>query len=247
MHGAVERCERSLWESSLFFSFGVVSSLAMSDLLVSGTWRYRITVVVQTPEGEVSGSSIWEVSLDPKKVITNVGYDETIRGEAVAIDLGERGYLFALMRGPNREAYMRQVVYWMFPDTGIEKTRVASIEFYNSLKGKSASLPPEYFPLLIHFKDIDNPKSAEIAFESLYRGTKDSKSLRIDRIREIYGEGVEIKNIMIEMTDDTVRFNLHKILRWLVSPEGIRLKEHPIIAKTGGLTYVDFQRGKYDE
>ena len=36
------------------------TAFAMSDLYVSGTWRYRITVEVETPEGLKSGSAVRE-------------------------------------------------------------------------------------------------------------------------------------------------------------------------------------------
>lgn len=64
-------------------------------------YRYLLTVEVDTPEGIKTGSSVIEVSTrkageyeipTPKQVFTR------IKGEAVAVDLGKRGTMFALLR-----------------------------------------------------------------------------------------------------------------------------------------------------
>jgi len=39
-----------------------IAVVAMDDSYVSGTWRYKMTVVVETPEGIKSGSAVREVS-----------------------------------------------------------------------------------------------------------------------------------------------------------------------------------------
>ena len=76
------------------------TAFAMSDLYVSGTWRYRITVEVETPEGIKTGSAVREVSNAASSI--RFGFPEStsppeVRGEAVVVDLGERGVLFALI------------------------------------------------------------------------------------------------------------------------------------------------------
>lgn len=70
------------------------------------TYRYRLTVEVETPEGLRIGSSVIEVRTHkgaafpgPEAATAQV----QVRGEAVAVDLGYRGVVFALLTGPDRE------------------------------------------------------------------------------------------------------------------------------------------------
>ncbi len=61
-------------------------------------WRYKVTLTVETPEGLKTGYAVREHSYEPPLFYfpNGVGSSRTF-GEAVAVDLGERGYLFALI------------------------------------------------------------------------------------------------------------------------------------------------------
>src|SRR5207253_11489286 len=63
----------------------------------SVTYRYRMTVYVDTPAGPRSGSSVIEVVYSPPVLMGHSQSD--VRGEAVAVDL-PGGTLFALLRSP---------------------------------------------------------------------------------------------------------------------------------------------------
>ena len=64
----------------------------------AGSWRYEVTITVDTPEGVKTGSAVHEIS-NSKGLFgfPDAGNPADIEGEAVVVDLGERGVLFALI------------------------------------------------------------------------------------------------------------------------------------------------------
>jgi len=77
---------------------GVTTAVAMSGKNSSGTWRYRVTVEIETPEGIKSGSAVRELSVGTPLInLPDAGNPGRIRGEAVVIDLGVIGKVFSLL------------------------------------------------------------------------------------------------------------------------------------------------------
>ena len=71
-----------------------------------GSWNYKLTLVVQTPEGQVVGSAVRKVSAyrDPiiLQFLPSSSYAHAdVKGEAVVVNLGQRGVLFALLKASN--------------------------------------------------------------------------------------------------------------------------------------------------
>lgn len=116
--------------------------------------HYKLTVNVQTPEGIVSGSTVREVTNTAfrYKLIKwpNVTNPADIRGEAVVVDMGERGILFGLMSND---------LYRGFPVNGASTHR--GLKYFNSLDvGEKVELTNKrHWPEMVMFKDINNPKS----------------------------------------------------------------------------------------
>ena len=54
----------------------------LSDVYVSGTWRYKITIEIDTPEGVKSGSVIREVSNSASN--TGMGFSESTKPAKVS-------------------------------------------------------------------------------------------------------------------------------------------------------------------
>lgn len=207
---------------------GSALALAMGEGRVSGSWRYKMTVTVETPEGIRSGSAVREVS----NAISNPGLDcpecgnaPSIEGEAVVVDLGQRGVLFALLRGNPwlGEDYAKGVVFHIFPYSGGYST-VEGIRHYSTLKEGKATLKPYQYPMLVTFTDRDDPKSVKAVLDMAYR--ENSKRmpediiLKQDHFEELFGPGVKLKEITIEMTDDPVTLSIEKFLPWLRALDG---------------------------
>lgn len=178
--------------------------------LTSGTWRYKITVTVDTPEGVKTGFAVREVSVTERvPLLPQVRADVKVKGEAVAVDLGKRGVLFALLRSEQSVDHAQEIVYGAFPfaeDYPIsnEGSQTAeAIRYYRSLKGAKAVLKSDNYPMLVRFTDITNPKTVEKV---------DPASLEAS-----FGKGVKLEGITIEMTDEEVTVGVGGWLKWLVN------------------------------
>jgi hypothetical protein len=123
-------------------------AFAMSDTDGAKTysWRYKMTVEIETPEGIKTGSAVREVTVwfeprnnpDPRDPQYNIG--KKIKGEAVVVDLGERGKVFALLKGPLRGIdYGSTIPFSVFK--GPPGLTIEGAEYYSQLKAKNLSPP----------------------------------------------------------------------------------------------------------
>lgn len=212
-------------------------------------WRYKMTVSVETPEGIVSGSAVRQMGNDTAgSALPEVGNPADVRGEAVVVDLGQRGVLFALISHQSDLEF-----YNAFPVPGMPIGNGGSspegIRYYASLPaGSKGTLNPEYppgYPKLVMFKDINDPKSVTEAqiWERNDRGLFDLKQ---DRMQELFGNSVKLKDITLEITDESVTSgivdkalpqNFNKVIRerWMGLPRQER-------ARLADL--VNFKQGK---
>lgn len=175
-----------------------VGAYAMGDLYVSGTWRYKMTVAVETPEGIKTGSAVRELSNSRSGIDLNwphVVHTPGIKGEAVVIDLGKRGVLFSLI---SWESYKDIPSAFQLK----EPRTVENIRHYNEhLKAGMKSVLTKDMPRFVYFKDLKDPQSVQA----------------IDRndLAATFGDGVRLQKIEIEITDKPVSITIDGILPWL--------------------------------
>jgi len=178
----------------------------------SGTWRYKMTVTVETPEGLKSGSAVREVHVQRGWApLPEMKPSVSLKGEAIAVDLGERGVLFALLHGYRLGYnYARSLPFYVFP-SGRGGTTVAGLKYYSTLKAGPVDISPEWYPKFVHFKDSADPKTVKLVLEmepcidpETVRSSNASYCITKDRFAEIYGEGVRLKSVTVEMTDEEV-------------------------------------------
>lgn len=174
----------------------------------SATWRYRLTLEVETPEGLKTGSSVIEVQVKDGPSFNPEGARMVfVRGEAVAVNLGARGVLFALLSSERSTDHAQYIVYETFPWPGGPGGQITKVgrAFYQSLQAK-AELPTDRLPMLVRFKNINDPKTVE----------------RVDpgNLATSFGEGVKLIKTIIEMTKDPVTTGIEKYLSWLVALKG---------------------------
>lgn len=174
----------------------------------SAVWRYRLTIEVETPEGLKTGSSVIEVQVKDGPSFNPDGARTVfVRGEAVAVDLGARGVLFALLRSERTTDHAQYVVYETFPwpgGPGGEITKNGRL-FYQALDAK-ADLRIGQLPMMVRFKVIADPKTVEKV---------DPNSLEVS-----FGQGVKFSKATIQMTKDPVTFRIDSYLPWLASSKG---------------------------
>ena len=162
-----------------------------------------MTVTVDTPEGLKSGYSVIEVMVKSAPEIQGLsGTRAFVRGEAVTVDLGAHGKLFAVWS--HDDAY--RVVFDSFP--GPPGLTRSGIEYYTRLKGTKSLLGSAnpMMPLLVYFEDINDPMTV--------------KKVDSNNLAKVFGDGVQLKEIAIEMTDEPTTTTIDKHLVWLKGLNG---------------------------
>ena len=169
----------------------------------SATWNYKLTVTVETPEGIKTGSAVREVyaSAHPGFMGVEAKVHHYVQGEAVVIDMGQGKYLFAIMDVDGSYRIVRDA----FPY--YEKSDSDYIRHYKSLKESKKSLLPNQYPTFVTFTDIKDPKTVTLVYGTEFDPAT-QQSIKVNRLEELFGAGVKLRDITIEMTDEDVT---HKI------------------------------------
>lgn len=229
----------------VLFSFVAAIWLFWTLSYSHGLLRYKITVEIETPDGIKTGSSVWEIKLTPVPINNITGYKDSVKGEAVLIDLGTRGKLFALKRGRNGRQWLHQVFYWAFPSPPGIYSNEDLIRFYSNVPfGSTASLPIKDYPLFVYLRDDNTPQTIEAIFD-IHSGTHGQVgTVKTERLEEVFGKGVRIKDVSIQVTNEPAEFKLHETLSWLSKDKKTYFIENPPINKAEPLMYLDFQEGR---
>lgn len=198
--------------------------LAYHAVYYSGTWRYRITVNIETPEGIKSGSAVREVHA--ADITSYIRLPESlphvsVKGEAVVVDLGKRGILFSVMGGHPGDAYGN--VFDAFPYPGPKGALSRpGIRYYDHLKNGFAYLTPEQYPQMVMFRDLADPKTAELVYGVKPYDKRSSAGAFVgvaynitDEFEKKFGPGVQLKNVSIEIVSDPVTRQIDNYLPWL--------------------------------
>jgi len=179
------------------------------------TYRYELTVEVETPQGLRSGSSVIEVRTHAKPGFTPEasGVTTNVRGEAVAVDLPNGQTLFALLDQAEFIApYTLQPGQLMA--TGSAGERRAKIRALKAIRRKTVvprwrpPNPPEdgpqgLYPTFVYFPDIDSPKSMEVV---------DPENLSAE-----IGTGYRLRRLTLSITDMPGTKGIEGRLKWLNS------------------------------
>jgi hypothetical protein len=169
--------------------------------LLQDSWRYRLTVSVETPEGLKSGSAVREVTVQKGLNLTpQMRPQAEVKGEAVVVDLGKRGVLFMLVDGD----YGADILFKKFPD--------------GRMKGEATLLPDEY-PTFVRFRDLDNPKSMQEVrgAETFDKIKKALPNRDMVPFGQAFGDGVKIHEVTIEITKAPITWGIEKWIPWLPS------------------------------
>ena len=219
-----QKNEAMMWHDGLNAVFNTQSIYSWKQPF---SLRYRLTINIQTPEGIKTGSTVQEVFYPPADTenIYNPYNQGIPRGEAAYIDLGERGVIFAIMPDPpNAKNKFFGLIQTVFPTvpTVYDQSRYQEIlQHYNDLGGVKDEVPPELYPMFVYFKDINDLKTFELVYKRKEGSRRDMREVEVDRLEEIFGKGVKIKNMILEMTDDPLEWKLDDKLKWIeVTEEG---------------------------
>lgn len=206
-------------------------------------YKYKLTVEVDTPEGVKTGSSVMAVkTYNMTAAASGSRYlRSNARGEAVTIDLGQRGVMFALLRSEVSEDWRHGLLLSYVPEPPYEIAKAAEKKgekdprpemrmamlyklrgkniisrhdgiFYKSRRIKESDTPTNY-PILVTFGDMADPKSV--------------KKVDPDNLAATFGKGVKLKWITVEPTNDPVTVGIDKRFRWLGKYPEPRLENIP--------------------
>ena len=101
-----------------------IATLALASIALAGcadetpTYRYRLTVEVETPDGLETGSNVIEVGqrlVRPGSNPASRAISLRARGEAVAVDVAPDRTLFALLRSENDVEWASRVMLLLAP------------------------------------------------------------------------------------------------------------------------------------
>ncbi|MEE9314020.1 MAG: hypothetical protein V3V02_05160 [Rhizobiaceae bacterium] len=160
-------------------------------------WSYKLTVTVETPLGERTGSTV--VHVDARAVgatSRHTIYGKNYNTEATVVKLPPRSgsskprYLFMLIH--KETGSLAQRVFGRAMRAEGQKVGfrpVDGMRAINSLPyGTTLNLPRKRYPLLVTFRNINDPASVEL--------------VKPNNLRRSFGRGYKLKSITITMTDE---------------------------------------------
>lgn len=160
------------------------------------TWRQKLTLVVETPTGEVSGSAVVEVAGDMRQLpgsASEIIY--SVRGEATVIQVSQGRYLFALLGGSEERFFA--AARDRFPN-------LRRADWLQEIPGQKlpVSLLPDHVPMLVTFTDITKPETV--------------RQVDPENLSVVFGEGVRLKAVTLEITEEAVtEGRVEGVLEWI--------------------------------
>lgn len=184
-----------------------LAAVVRYDIAYPGvTVRYRLTLEAQV-DGELkTASGVREVTYTKQPQLASqhelsIGY----RGEAIALDLGARGTLFALLKeGADGRSGPEWIVLRAFDFSGgsLPTPVEEGVKQVSRLSGKR-ELPLESLPRLVRFRDINDPKTVE--------------GVHPFNIAERFGAGTKLVRATLEIVPpgEPITTGIDQKLKWL--------------------------------
>ena len=169
------------------------------------SYRFRMTVEMDTPQGLRAGSSVYEVVAEKNN--TRLLAEERAggvitRGEAVVVDV-PGGAIYVLLTLPKTTNGLGAVAtYALSPETergGIDNFLPAVKKLGGWFGDAKAELPREDWPLMVWFGDINDPKT----------------------VQRVEPDAIGVKRILLESTGDEVTTGIERTLKWLGDRGGV--------------------------
>lgn len=190
-----------------------LSVLTLSSCTNETTWNQRLTLVIETPQGEVRGSAVTRVTKTEMRgslVLPEArGVVSEITGEAVVVEVAPGKFLFALLSGSGKE--MRDATHWVRPAyylgaaVGLDSRPsygAAMMKLQSQPYDTPVPLPPEGWPMLVTFDDITKPETV--------------RRVNPEDLAAVFGEGVRLKAVTLEITAEAVtEGRVEGVLGWL--------------------------------
>ena len=185
---------------SLVLIFGIVVTWNLTYPI--SFYSYKVTVEIETPEGVKTGYAIRKLTFIKYPAIVGMtGRARILRGEAVVVDLGKNGLVFALV---NQDEYRS-----LFP-------RHSSKPSDKNDLTETVPRPTKFGSILVRFADLQDPTSVfavmdnpDPIFVKLYGGEY------IQSFEQAFGSGTKLKGITAEFTSGSSPRKVKALLPWI--------------------------------
>ena len=160
------------------------------------SYRYKLTVEVETPTGIRSSASVIAIrhTPGPKNFLGRMGSDpDKMQGEAVFVDLGEGRHVVMLL--PDTGTAFRAFGLDQSPEFREGRAHLHDLVSRLPLGSKVALKVPE-IPVMVTFADRVDPTS----FKIVYRTTK--HVVPIDDFASLFGPGYALKAVTLEIVSN---------------------------------------------
>lgn len=234
-----------------------IGMLALAVLLSACDWRgsaelrYRITVEIDTPDGIRRGSSVWSFSLRPGNLTS--AYESDFKGEAVAVDLPGGKAVYVLLAGRRRNGEIMRSVAPVLPEVVYRRAGLTR-DFEREVGGDRMrvlryiqELPRR--PIALDCPNTMNSFVVECLQLAYLRDPANPSTVRAidyNQLESVFGSGIRLRSITLEITDESTSFVLQDRLPWLMGSPETRLDQ--AVEAQGNQTFAasltngDFQR-----
>lgn len=180
------------------------------------SYRFLMTVEINTPEGVKSGSSVIEVATIqyPRWITLGANAENShIKGESVTVDMGGGKYLFTVLQNNTDVLAPRTFLNAEFH----ARPTSAHAKKLSGMVGRKAEVSPAFIPTMVTFKDINDPLSVKLAYQVEFSTPSHNGSEYDikDNIEMLFGEGTSLKSVTLEITEDKVTTGIKTLLSWL--------------------------------
>jgi hypothetical protein len=201
------------------------------------SFRVKMTVAVDTPEGEKTGASVFEISASDNIIkLPFNAISTSFKGEAVAVDLPSGQTLFALLRTPKDNSDPTTTILRLLasPENRRAESWLPAIRELSEVKalGRKAILPRDDYPMLVRFADKNDPKTVEFVDPN-------------DLVKN-FGMGVKIKEIRRDITKSDVTPHISGKFSWWSNINNSQIdgdRYHNSNSIANELNRMDFKKG----
>jgi hypothetical protein len=187
--------------------------LMLTGCSPSETWNQRLTLVIETPDGEVLGAVVQRIDWEGTGAIGKAlfsGIDSSsasvrVTGEALAVEVLPGRWLFALLKGDEGwqgDAGLNAGIAIAVPRGHFAKSAEGVREIVGFPKDMPVELPREAWPMMVTFGDISKPETV--------------RAVDPEDLVAVFGEGVRLTEVTLEITEEPVKEGrIDEVLGWL--------------------------------
>jgi hypothetical protein len=185
---------------------GAAFVMSGCGLMGGNSYRYKLTVEVETPEGLRTGYAVRQVDWSAGRNVTPEASTASMshKGEAVMVELPNGQTLFALMSPDGQETPMLA-----FGSATLDSNADRSVKELSPPARPEARYGDSGYPRLVRFGDINDPTTVEKVDPADLAGS--------------FGEGYRLKRITAQIADEDVTERVKQRLAWISAQAGTRL------------------------